>query len=154
MKLDLKKQCDPKFRVERTHSSKVIGLQKPVHQKPEVFNRFRIFSKGSIGTSKLACMSILKWIGPFLNPEDKNVFSEMSLWAAISKNQFFSPISDLFGLDEDEVAERSYFRFRVDRMKNEPVTGRQSVQIFAKFEKCLQKSNFLTKPVRLLTKCA
>lgn len=89
MKVDLKKQCDPKFRVKRTNSSKDTGLQKPVHEKLEVFNRSRIFSVGSIRTSKLACMSILKWIGPFLNPWDKNVFSEMSLWAGISKNQFF-----------------------------------------------------------------
>ena len=82
-------------------------------------------------------MSILEWIGPFLNAWDKNVFSELALWSALSKNQFFLPISDLSGLYEDEVAERLYFRFPVDRMKNEPVTGRQSVQIFAKFEKCL-----------------
>jgi hypothetical protein len=51
-------------------------------------------------------MSILKWIGPFLNPWDKNVFSELALWSALSKNQIFLPISDLSGLYEDELAER------------------------------------------------
>ncbi len=82
-------------------------------------------------------MSIFMLIGPFLNPWDKNVFSDLALRSALPKNQFFSPISILFGPDEDEVAERLYFHFGVDRIKNEPATGRQSVQIFAKFEKSL-----------------
>ena len=96
MKEDPKKQCETKFRVERTHSSTGIGRWKPVFPKPKIFDRFRISSEASMGTSQLACMSILKLIGPFLKPGEHIVFSWELVPAAILKNQFFLSDSGSF----------------------------------------------------------
>jgi hypothetical protein len=71
MKEDPKKQCDPKFRVKRTHSSKDIEHRKPVQQKfvedfpkSEMFDRFRIFSEGTTGTLPNGEKPNLESIGP------------------------------------------------------------------------------------------